>query len=188
MLAALTACGDGAPASSPSSPACESPVTDAEPADTDAVTARVDVAYEPDAGTDPTVRVRPSLHRTAGGPAEAVRACQRVWLTVDATSAAVPTLPGSVAAGHLEVRSEAGEGLLAWVDSATGNDEMDAGTGVGTLPGFPGWYGLVVDPAPGTYRWSADVTWHDPSTGEPAGGGRVDVVVVLGSTSGSAED
>lgn len=179
-LVVLAACGDGAPASSPSSPACDSPVIDAEPADTDAVTARVDVTYEPDAGTDVTVQVTPFLHRTSGGPVDVVRGCQRVWLMLLGTSATVPTLAGSVAAGHVEVESQAGRGRLAWVDNATGNEEMDPGTGAGDVAGFTGWYGLVVDPAPGAYRWSSDVRWQDPMTGEPTGVGRVDVVVVLG--------
>ena len=144
--------------------------------------ARAAARWEPEAAGAGAREVTALLSPSYPGAHDELGVCQRGDLAVSGSpggdyAGEGPRL-GALPGGRREVATTTGEGRLVIAESVSAQDSVPD-YGANDFGMFNGWYLTAVDPAPGTYRWSAPVTWAPSPDARPEPGTLV-VELVLG--------
>ena len=138
-----------------------------------AVAARAAARWEPDAAGSGAQKVTALLSPAYPGAHDELGVCQRGDLAVSGSpggdyAGEGPRL-GALPGGRREVATTAGKGRLVIAESVSAQQSVPD-DGANDFGMFNGWYLTAVDPAPGTYRWTTEVTWRASPDARPQPG------------------
>ena len=137
------------------------------------VPARAVARWEPEAAGAGAREVTALLSPSYPGAHDELGMCQRGEVAVSGSPGGDyaregPRL-GALPGGRREVRTTAEKGRLVIAESVSAQESVPD-YGANDFGMFNGWYLTAVDPAPGTYRWTTEVTWRASPDARPQPG------------------